>query len=297
VLVLGHVEDDVRRDLSLIDDQVELVDAGQAPIEPSQIGHYRPHLLVLGEAAPFEARALFSPLATPATDPIPVLSTAGDPGADLRLSNDGARRDEVLRLARRLGRMRAALAEHLELPFADRGALLLGTAARFEARLSYEFARAFRYRHPVSLVAVAVDRLDILAATYGNAAIEEYLSLLTESLRRCLRDVDLLYRSADREVTAILPETPSAGARLAADRFLAATQRMVFKPTLPLGRPVLPFKATSSIGVVDGPREGVKNQADLLRRLRDSIVGAQRAGGGQVFVHGSGVAPVAAALP
>jgi GGDEF domain-containing protein len=154
-----------------------------------------------------------------------------------------------------------------------------------------------RYRHPVSLVSVAVDRLDVLAATYGNPAIEEYLSLLTESLRRCLRDVDLLYRSAEREITAILPETQSAGARLAADRFLAATQRMVFKPTLPLGRPVLPFKATSSIGVVDGPREGVKSHAELLGRLRDSIAGAQRAGGGQVFVHGSAAAAIAPAIP
>ena len=286
ILILGQVADDVRRDLALIDDDVEIVDAGPAPVEPGHLSYYRPHLLVLGDSAPFDAKALSAGEGSAAQDPVPVLSTLADVSADLRLPPEGPGRDDVLRLARRMGRMRQALAEHLELPFADRGAVLLGTPARFRSRLDYEFSRAFRYRHPVSLVTVAVDRLDSLAGVYGEAAIEEYLALLTEAFRRCLRDVDLLYRSTDREVTAILPETSASGASLAADRFLAATIRMVFKPTVPQGRPALPIKATSSIGVVDGPREGVRSANDLLSRLHDSVAGAQRAGGGQVFVHG-----------
>jgi GGDEF domain-containing protein len=285
VLVLGEIAADVRQDLRLLDDGVELIDAAPgAALHPAQIGLYRPHLLVLGDAAPFAARDLFHDHAVPSDDPVPVLSTAGDLGADLQWPAPGAARDAVLRLARRLGRLRRAALDPADTVPLGRGAVLLSSAARFGERLDYEFARSMRYRHPVSLVTATLEPLDGLVAAHGDAALEEFLALVTETFRRCLRDVDLLHRSPERELLAILPETQASGARLAGDRFLAATLRLVFKPSIPTGRPALPFRATSSIGVADGPREGIGSARELLARARDSMSIARSAGGGRV--HG-----------
>jgi diguanylate cyclase (GGDEF)-like protein len=161
-------------------------------------------------------------------------------------------------------------------------------ALRFEAfreRVEHEFARALRYRHPVALIVLSVDGSERLAASYGEAAVDEFMGTLEETLRRCLRDVDLLYRAGPNEFAAILPETPAAGARIPADRFLTQTSRLVFKPSGATTRPVLPFKATSSVGVADGPGHGVASAEELVQSARASMGSARVAGGARVCVH------------
>ena len=162
----------------------------------------------------------------------------------------------------------------------------------FHNRLEYEFSRALRYRHPVSLVTLSVDGRDRLGSIHGEAAVREFLSTLTDSLSRCLRDADLLFWPYDNEIAAILPETPAAGATIVAERFLTHTSRLVFKPSPAAARPLLPFKVTTSIGVADGPREGVGSSRELLARARESMRLARLAGGGRIVVHGLGTGAV-----
>ncbi len=284
ILILGRIPDDLRRDLRLLDDDVELV-APEREVEPSHLPSHDPHLLVLGASAPFTARAVTLAV-SPLEEPVPVLALGSDPGADLCLPREGLGRDEILRLARRLARMRRALGAgrarrppEAEDPAGD-------PAELFRKRLEYEFSRALRYRHPVSLVTVCVDGRERLTSMYGDAAVEEFVSTLEGTLNRGLRDVDLLFRASGDEIAAILPETPASGAALVADRFLAQTSRLVFKPTSQGSRPMLPLKTTSSIGVADGPGEGVHTPQELLVRARESMGNAQLAGGGRIVVHG-----------
>lgn len=291
VLILGAVPDDFRRDLERLDDEVVLV----APLDPRRVDaagvvSLRPHLVVLGEGAPLPASALREGGAGhPADDALPSLSLGGDPQADLVVPAAGPARDAALRLAGRLGRMRRALIERRTLP-GDAGAPVPEAGAQgLRERLAQEFSRALRYRHPVAVVTHTLDARERLVGTYGAEAVEEFHALLAATLRRCLRDVDLLYRASAEELVAILPETTAAGARIPADRFLTQTARLIFKPTAASARPLLPIKATSSIGVADGPREGISSADDLLFRARASMGSARAAGGARVFIHGAPV--------
>ena len=296
VLIMGSIPDDLRRDLALLEDEVEIVLPPEGrPFDASRVASMRPHLLVFGQGAAFGASALYGPArGARVEDPVPSLALASDPSADLVLPAASGTRDEVLRLARRLGRLRRAALEG-QAGVARSGASggLLGVDA-FRARLEYEYSRAVRYRHPVSLVTLTLDGRDALAATYGTTAVDEFQATLEDTLRRCLRDVDLLYRVEDHEIAAVLPETTAAGARIPADRFLTQTTRLIFKPSAATARPMLPLKATPSIGVADGPRAGVASADDLLTRARESMGSARSAGGARVFVHGApseGAAP------
>ncbi len=285
VLMVGTVPEDLLRDLALLEESVEiLAPAAALTLDPAGIAALRPHLLVLGQGAPLSASALYArQRGCEADDPVPSLSIVPDPSADLIVPADGAGREQILRLARRLGRMRRALAEGVKAPPGPR------TGEAFRERIEHEFARALRYRHPVALIVVSLDARERLAASYGDAAVEEFMAALEETLRRCVRDVDLLYRSGPDELAAILPETPATGAKIPAARFLTQTSRLVFKPSSISARPMLPFKATSSVGVADGPGLGVSSAEDLLSSARASMGSARIAGGARVSVHGARV--------
>lgn len=267
VVVVGAIAEDLRRDLVALDPMLRLEDVPE--YGPDALLERRPHLVVLGERSGVRAGEIVRS-SLPDEEPVPVLAAGDDPDADVRLVG-GLARAEALRLAYRLARLHRS---------GDR------VREAFQERLAYEFARAFRYRHSVSLVTLSVDRRDRLTSVHGDAAVEEFLTTLEDTLRRGLRDVDLLFRSAEEELSAILPETPAQGATLVADRFLAQTSRLVWKPASSGVRPSLPVKTTSSIGVADGPRKGVSTSEDLLRTARESMGSARSAGGGRVAIHG-----------
>ena len=178
-----------------------------------------------------------------------------------------------MRLAGRLARMSRAL-----------GRIQARVPASFVQRLEYEFSRALRFRHPLSLILLRHDETERLTDLYGRDGLAEYSTLLEAALRRSVRDVDLLFRTAGDELAAILPETPAPGAVVVAERFLSQTSRLVFKPAGAGSRPILPMKITSSIGVAEGPREGIGSSADLLLRARESLQAAASGDGHAVVV-------------
>src|SRR5262245_26788771 len=252
----GWIPEDLRRDLATLEPEVELTETLERV----------PHLVVLGEGAPFAARDLRSS-AGEFDEPVPVIALRPDPGADLDRALECLPRGDLLRLALRLARMRRRLMPGL-----------------FLQRLEYEFSRALRFRHPVGLILLRLDARERLTEVYGVDALASFAALLEGALRRGLREVDLLFRIAEDEIATILPETPASGAAAVAERFLTQTAGLVFKPAAAGARAILPMKATSSIGVADGPREGVASHEDLLVRARASLSRAGDAGGGRVAV-------------
>jgi len=283
VVITGRIPEDLRRELASLDPAVDLIDQGDT--DPSAVLARRPHLVVLGDSAPFAARDL-AECAYEFDEPVPVVAVGEDPDADLDLLLLRLGRSEVLRVARRLARMRRALSHPFEADRAVRTRSVPREALGvFLQRLEYEFSRALRFRHPVALILLRLDDRDRLAEIYGEETVADFASLLEGALRRGLRDVDLMFRIGDGEIAAILPETPAPGATVVAERFLTQTARLVFKPSSPCARPVLPMKGTSSIGVADGPREGVGTPRDLLLLAEDSVSAARAAGGARVAVE------------
>ncbi|HJQ99184.1 MAG TPA: GGDEF domain-containing protein [Candidatus Polarisedimenticolaceae bacterium] len=154
-----------------------------------------------------------------------------------------------------------------------------GSSSLLHQVLDSEFARATRYRHPLSILLLAVDHLDALVETHGTAALDEWRRGLAEGLRRSLRQIDVIARTGANEIAILLPETTGAGARVVAERARALASRLLVKGEL---RRALPVKASVSVGLCDAPRDGLESSAGFLDAARASLRRAVEAGGDRV---------------
>jgi diguanylate cyclase (GGDEF)-like protein len=157
-----------------------------------------------------------------------------------------------------------------------------GSSSLLHQMLDSEFARATRYRHPLSILLLAIDHLEALAETHGGAALDEWRRALAEALRRSLRQIDVIARIAPNELAILLPETTMAGARVVAERARTLATRLIVKGDAAAARPALPVKASVSIGVCDAPRDGLDSSGAFLEAARASLGRAAEAGGDRV---------------
>ena len=100
-----------------------------------------------------------------------------------------------------------------------------GTSSQLHIGLDYEFTRAVRYRHPLSCVVVRCANFDALVGELGPAASQSVMLPLSGALKVCIRNVDHLFRSAEAELTILLPETGAKGCRIVVNRLEAAIAR------------------------------------------------------------------------
>lgn len=254
---------------------------GQVREPESWLRVLEPDLVVVGDEAPWNCRAL----ADAGRDPrllVPLLSVSGDPHADLDLRGDAREIPTVLRAALRLARLR-------RLARSESSVVAGAEATQGLRRLSAEFTRALRYRHALSVVALAVDRAEELRETYGAESVEGFAAALAQALSDTLRTADFLFRAGDLQWVVGLPETAAPGARVVAQRLRTRTRTLVFKsPGAPEeGRHTLPLKGTASVGVADGPGPEVGSAADLLARAQEALGSARLAGGDRVAFAGT----------
>ena len=159
-----------------------------------------------------------------------------------------------------------------------------GSSSLLHQVLISEFARAVRYRHPLSVVLVGVDHRDDLASTHGEDALARWRGSLAEALRRSLRQIDVVARTGENEVAILLPETTAAGARVVAERARGLASHLIVKSRSEGDRKALPFKASVSVGVCDAPRDGLRSSDEFLAAARGALVRAMSGGGDRVEV-------------
>ncbi len=94
----------------------------------------------------------------------------------------------------------------------------------FQERLLEEVQRAQRYRSPLSLLMLDVDRFKIYNDAFGHPAGDGILRKIAESLQTTARTTDMVARYGGDEFAVILPETDQDQARIAAERFRAAIE-------------------------------------------------------------------------
>lgn len=88
----------------------------------------------------------------------------------------------------------------------------------FYKRLNYEVKRANRYKRPLSLLFVTIDKLAEVVERHGLQGENAVILGAGRGLLGCVRDVDVAGRCRDDCFGVILPETPRAGAEIAAER-------------------------------------------------------------------------------
>jgi diguanylate cyclase (GGDEF)-like protein len=273
ILVVGRLPEDVRRDLEGLEPGSELLGADGSSSLTSLVSAFAPHVLVLGAD-----HAGARPSLPEGGPPLPVLALGGD-DADVLIPRAAGEREPALRAARKLAEMRRAHLTALEDAVDD------AEFRRFQEILENEFLRAARYRHPVSLVLTAIDDLDGLVRDHGRSPVRAFVDLLRASLHRTVRQVDLVLRPSHSEIAVLLPETTAGGALVVAERMRVQSRRLLFKPAPVAHRPALPIKITSSVGIADAPREGLRTSAEFLACARQAVLRARSQGGEHAVVH------------
>ena len=97
----------------------------------------------------------------------------------------------------------------------------------FYKRLNYEHRRARRYKRDLSLLLVAIDEFDTIAAEFGLTFENQVVLAVGRILLGAIRDVDIAGRCRDDTFGVILPETSIAGAEIAAERIRTNMEEQV----------------------------------------------------------------------
>ncbi len=96
--------------------------------------------------------------------------------------------------------------------------------AEFEKRLR----AAARFRRPLALVVLDIDRFKSVNDTYGHAVGDVVIKGLGAVLTRCRRETDAVARFGGEEFVVVCEETDAQGALLLAERIREELARQVF---------------------------------------------------------------------
>ena len=79
-----------------------------------------------------------------------------------------------------------------------------------------------RYRRPLAVLMLDIDRFKRINDTYGHATGDQVLIVLADTLREVLRSADICGRYGGEEFVCLLPETTEIEARVVAERLRMA---------------------------------------------------------------------------
>lgn len=154
----------------------------------------------------------------------------------------------------------------------------LFTPEEIRGLMRVEFERAQRYRYPVVLMAITVDRLAQLSDLYGVEVKGDVLDALVKRLRAASRSSDFLACTWDDVVLVVVPHAEREGTAALAKRVLKEARNL----TLDCDGRVM--RVTVSVGGAHNHRhEDVAFETMLEVAMAGNEV-AQRAGGDR-YVH------------
>jgi diguanylate cyclase (GGDEF)-like protein len=194
--------------------------------------------------------------------------------AELMVRLKGARR--ILDLEKSL---RESLAELREHSIRDH---LTGAYNRgyLDQYLEHEIQRAYRYRHPLSLIMCDLDHFKLVNDTYGHQIGDQVLKQCVVTLRNSVRqNIDWLARYGGEEFVIILPETDADGFQVVAERMRSMiafcpedTENGIIKISASFG--TVTFFPDADSGHQSGP--------DLIQRADKCMYQAKQRGRNQV---------------
>lgn len=141
-----------------------------------------------------------------------------------------------------------------------------------------EYARAQRYRYPLTCMMVAVDRLAHLRDLYGYDSKETILDEVVRLLQAETRSSDYLGRLVDDRLLAVVPHTGAEGAKAMARRLIEGVRGLQFDSG---GRSL---QVTISIGASQTTGDDTLFFDTLLAAAENALGQAAQAGGDR-FVH------------
>ena len=140
-----------------------------------------------------------------------------------------------------------------------------------DEQLALEFQRARRYKTPLSMILLDVDKFKSFNDTYGHPAGDEVLKSIGKILGGGVRNIDLAARYGGEEFALLLPNTDDVGALILAERLRSKIESHDWKVRA----------VTSSFGVATLNAE-MKEAAQLLKSADEALYHAKENGRNRV---------------
>ena len=153
---------------------------------------------------------------------------------------------------------------------------------RFVELAKRELARSIRFKRPLTLLMIDIDRFKIVNDTWGHSAGDEVLKDVALLIRKTLRDQDILGRTGGEEFAAVIVESEGDNAFEVAQRVCTAVARAVIAP--PGAGSV---QVTVSIGHAQLRRRTI-DLDNLLNEADRAMYKAKQSGGNKVTAHEQG---------
>jgi diguanylate cyclase (GGDEF)-like protein len=147
-----------------------------------------------------------------------------------------------------------------------------------QTRLSEEFKRAQRYRHPLACAMIDIDRFKTFNDEHGHDVGDQVLREVSSRISGSLREIDVVARYGGEEFLLVLPNTHFAGALTVADR----VWRAVGQKPIPIGE--RRHKVTISVGVSLYPSRDIKSKDQLLKAADEALYRAKNEGRDRICV-------------
>jgi len=144
---------------------------------------------------------------------------------------------------------------------------------QFKILFKEEIARARRYEKKLGLVMFDIDDFKVFNDTYGHAVGDKILVIISDVLKRVLRESDMSFRYGGEEFIVILPETGITQTLNAAGRIVESIRSETMSQ---LSRYSIEG-VTISAGAVSFPRDG-ETEDDLLKTVDDMLYRAKMGG-------------------
>lgn len=149
---------------------------------------------------------------------------------------------------------------------------------RFQEELERWGKYALRYKRPITLMFIDLDKFKNINDTYGHLGGDEYLLAFTHLLKNTLRSTDYLGRWGSDEFAALLPETDTAAACEVANKL-----PKIFN-TVPISVAGQTIYASASIGIAVMP-EHTADTNELTSFADAAMYKAKEAGRGGFCVY------------
>ncbi len=143
--------------------------------------------------------------------------------------------------------------------------------------LASEFRRQLRYRNPLSLMLLDVDRFKLINDTFGHAKGDEVLQRVSKFVASSVRATDWVARYGGEELAIVVPHTSGLQAAQLGERL----RKGVAELKHPMGGALHQCTASFGISACD---ETVNGPADMMKRADEALYVAKRAGRNQVQI-------------
>ena len=149
---------------------------------------------------------------------------------------------------------------------------------RFVELAERELARAIRFKRPLTLLMIDIDRFKAINDTWGHSIGDEVLRSVSLVTRDALRNVDIFGRTGGEEFAAVIVEADGSGAMEVAQRLCAMVANAAI---IPQGAERIPV--TVSIGLAE-LKGRTMNFGCLLNEADRAMYAAKKAGRNRVAV-------------